>query len=158
MTYNKTYTYYIVVVLLLMLGVAGFSISVKAAEYYHTPKLYSCMVYGQPSAFGLAKRMAKGQITNHDYDIILESNSFDYKRLETIHLAYALYVISERIGDSRAKENMEWLERYLDEESIDRITSVIYRKYSKSYLETCFSVDGWVPPLSVNDIYPLYMD
>ncbi len=135
-----------------------FAAHAKASEYYHTPQRYSCMLYGQPSAYGLAKRIAKGDVMTHDYDVILESNSFDFRSLESIHLAYALYIISERIGDRRAKSSMVWLERYLDEDMVDKITSVIYRKYSRSYLETCFSVDGFVPPLSVNDIYPLYMD
>lgn len=149
------YKYCIVMIMMTLLLIAP---NVQGAEYYHTPKRYGCIVYGQPSAYGLAKRIAREGVVSHDYDIILESNSFDYRELEPTHLAYALYLISERIGDRRARQKMEWLERYLDEVMIDRITSVIYRKYSRSYLETCFSVDGYIPPLSVNDIYPLYMD
>ncbi len=127
-------------------------------EYYHTSTFYSCLVPGQPSAFELASRIARNGLTAHDYDVVLESYGFDMRELTPLYLAYALYLISERVGDERAKEKLEWLERYMDEEMIDRITSVVYQKYSKSYLKACFSVDGYVPPLSVNDIYPLYFD
>ena len=127
-------------------------------EYYHTLRHYSCLVDGQPSAFGLAQRIARGGMMTHAYDVILESHGFEERNIDPATLAYALYVISERIGDRRAKDRKAWLERYLDEGVIDRVTSVVYRKYSKAYLKSCFSVDGMIPPVSVNDIYPLYMD
>ncbi len=127
-------------------------------EYYHTKERYACMIEGRPSAFGLAQNIARGTNDAYaKYNVILESYSFDEK-IEAPDLAYALYLISERIGDRRAVEKKEWLERYIDHETVDKIASTVYLKYSKEYLENCFSIDGRVPVLSVNEIYPIYMD
>jgi hypothetical protein len=161
MAYSKYLIYIVIILLTEFMGVNS-AYAQRAyrevPEYYHTTASYSCIVPGQPSAFELARRIAKNGLTTHNYDIILESYGFDMRELTPLYLAYALYLISERVGDDRAKDKMEWLERYMDEEMIDRITAVVYQKYSKSYLKACFSVDGYVPPLSVNDIYPLYFD
>lgn len=160
MTYQIYYYWTICILCILLYGQAdayGYG-RYQDREYYHTVRNYGCLVEGRPSAFKLAERIATGNVKNHAYDIILESNGFRTQDIDATILAYALYTISERIGDRRAKDQKAWLERYMDEDTIDRVMSVIYRKYARSYLESCFSINGALPLLSVNDIYPLYMD
>tara|TARA_B100001564_G_C20639861_1_gene671555 strand:+ start:484 stop:972 length:489 start_codon:yes stop_codon:yes gene_type:complete len=119
---------------------------------------YSCLIKGRPSAFGVARRIAYGEAITHDFGVLLDSEQFGHYA-EPIHVAYALFLISERIGDDRALQQKLWLEQYMQQDMIDRVRSVIYRKFSKNYLTSCFSIEEKVGPQHVSkDFYPIYMD
>lgn len=127
-------------------------------EFYHTPESFACMVADRPSAYVMGEHMAQGNaVITHEFDAILESFAF-VSQPEPIHLAYAFFLIADRIGDTRAQEKLEWLEPSLRADEIDIIKTAIYGKYSQPYLSECFSEDGTIPPITISDVYPLYFD
>lgn len=135
---------------------------VVANEYYHTSDNYECILEGKPNPLSLGNKISQGKIRSNKYNKILESRAFgtDLRSLDSIYVAYGLYVIAERIGDRESKKRQYWLARYIPPVVRQKITDTIHAKYSTNYLRECFSKNKNTKAEKVNilDIYPLYMD
>lgn len=131
-------------------------------EHYHTPESYACIIEDKPSALGVGNRISDGDIRSREYNKILESYTFsrDVDIIDSIHVAYAFYVIAEIIGDREGKKRQFWLARHIRPVVRQRITEAIYAKYSPEYLQKCFSRHAEAKSQQINilDVYPLYMD
>lgn len=134
----------------------------RLQEYYHTPEQYACIIDGQPSALILGNKIANGEISSRQYNHILESYTFsrNVDAIDSIHVAYAFYVIAEIIGDREGKKRQFWLARYIPPVIRQKVTQAIYAKYSPEYLEKCFVLheDANSRHVNILDVYPLYMD
>ncbi|MDB2415279.1 hypothetical protein N9W34_05855 [Rickettsiales bacterium] len=114
----------------------------NVAEYYYTAERDKCLVNGMPSAFSLGDALSYGTAIAKNYSYILQSVQFSNEYYpEAAELAYAFYIIADRIGDPRAKAKIEWLYNYVTPEGKELVKTIIYRKFSKPYLQKCFSVN-----------------
>lgn len=116
--------------------------SVAQASYYTGRE--KCIIENRPSAFEIGDKIAYGEPIASKYEYILEGDDFNPNEdvLEPMQVAYAMYVISERIGDTRGAARQRWAEPYMDMAKKDKVISAIYRKYSASYLYRCFSISS----------------
>ena len=140
-------------------------IKVYAANSYYVSG-DKCIFSSTVPAFELAERIAYGEPVARQYEQLLYGEEFNYRDdvIEPLHLAYGLYLIAERIGDTRGKARMKWAEHYIHPQYKDRVMSAIYRKYSLAYLKGCFSINSKTvneikkaPSASKGRNYDLYM-
>jgi hypothetical protein len=121
----------------LLVSLHSKKIESDSRRYKHIDK---CLVKGRPGAFILAESIVNGQPIARDYQHILNPELHDRDPLPPHHLAYAFYLITERIGDTRAESRKEMLLPYFEKNEAKEIEEFIEYKYLKSYLTKCFSV------------------
>ena len=82
----------------------GFS---KSNHYYVSGK-DSCVFPNYPSAFDLGDGIANGEPISRQFESLLHGAEFDPKKdvIEPLHLAYAFYVVAERVGDKPSKTKL----------------------------------------------------
>ncbi len=134
----------------------------EAGDYYKDDD--KCVIEGMPGAFEIGDKIAYGEPIANKYEHILIGDEFNKNDdiIEPLHVAYAFYIIAERIGDPRGVVRQRWAEPYMDVETKDKIISAVYRKYSATYLQKCLSVNNNVVEKNKKDIdkdtnYYLYM-
>lgn len=102
-----------------------------------------CFVRGKPEAFFLAQSVYYGSPIVVNPEIMLNPEGLIKEPIESYNVAYAYYVIAERIGDGRAKIGQDNIRQYIGDEEAGKIEAYIDKKYLKSYLNKCF----YVPPM-----------
>jgi len=111
-------------------------------ELFYTAVRDKCIVSGKPIAIDIGDALANGTAINRDFSHVLASQQFGEEYFPTpVELAYAFYLIAERIGNPGAKQKMDWLYPYMDPGSVEIIKTIIYRKYSNRYLRKCFAIE-----------------
>jgi hypothetical protein len=99
-----------------------------------------CFVEGRPEAFALAESIVYGAPITHNYEIVLNPEMHDIDPIPPHHLAYAFYIIADRIADSRAVGRKKWIESSFEPGEAKEIEEFVDRKYLESYLTKCFYV------------------
>ncbi len=101
-----------------------------------------CIVHEGLSPFDLGEAIIYGEPITDQYHIILSltGDINDVDPVEPHQLAFAFYLIADKIHDIRAPQRIEWLKSKMQPNDIETITNIIETKYLSSYLEKCFSV------------------
>lgn len=140
--------------LIMILFVSGCSTAVSAAAVYAVGKyseqveiktrqykgIDKCFMEDVESPFYIGDALVFGDQVAKKYQILLNPEGRDIDPVLPHHLAYAYYIIAEKMGDSRAVGRKKWLQPYLDEDAPDKLEDFIERKYLMSYLTKCFFV------------------
>lgn len=103
-----------------------------------------CLFTEKPDPFSIANAIAYGDPVTASYQKILNpgtpGEAYDPDPPLPHYVAYAFYVVAERLGDSRAKAKEDWLSIYFRGGETDHVREYMERKYTTSYLEKCFIV------------------
>ena len=100
-----------------------------------------CFTEDTPDPFALANNIFYEQILSSKYEYILNPELKKIKPLANYELAYAFFLIADRLGDIRAAEKMHALQVYFEDNSHQKIEKFINFKYLNSHLKKCYAVD-----------------
>jgi hypothetical protein len=121
-------------------------------ERFYTAARDECIVTGKPSAVEIGNALAHGTAVGKNFAHVLSSQQFDDIYYPSpVDLAYGFYLIAQRIGTPNTKRQIDWLHPYVNPQSLEIVQTIIFRKYSNSYLRKCFSVN--TPPRQVQQPY-----
>jgi hypothetical protein len=146
---NKLY------VLILILIVAGCTsiatsgtaliVSLHSNKVERDTRRYSgidrCFMEEAPDSFVLANHIFYGQVEFSKYVYILNPELKKNKVFERYELAYAFFLIADKLGDVRAPEKIKALQVYFEKNRYEKIEKFINFKYLNSHLTKCYSVD-----------------
>ncbi len=99
-----------------------------------------CFVKGKPEAFFLADSVLYGSPLVQNPEVMLNPEHLRKDSISSHDVAYAYYVIAERIGDKRAAGGKARMMKYLKEQDAANVEAYIDKKYLQSYLRKCFAV------------------
>jgi hypothetical protein len=123
---------------------AAFVVAEYSKEIEKNSRVYKgidkCFVEGRPEAFLLAESIVYGNPITHNYQAVLNPEMRNINPIPPHHLAYAFYIIADRLADSRAFARKKWIEGNFEPGEAERIEQFIDRKYLESYLQKCFYV------------------
>jgi hypothetical protein len=97
-----------------------------------------CPVRGRPDALALGNDIAYGEPVTAIYSSLIQGQSA--QPVAPVEMAYALYLVADRLGDPRAKDRQTWLSHYLAPSVRQRINTNIYQEHSIGFLHECFSI------------------
>lgn len=138
---NKQNLGFIKIIALLFLQMLfAFDAAAIAPEHYYTQR-DNCIISGNPNPFALGERIAYGENISRKFENLLYGKNFNPNEdvIEPLQVAYAFYLIAERIGDARARARQDWVIPYMPPSFRDRVASAIYQKYSAGFLAKCFA-------------------
>ncbi len=123
---------------------AAYVVAEYSKEIEKNSRIYKgidkCFVQGRPEAFALAESIVYGAPIARNYAAVLNPEMRNIDPIPPHHLAYAFYIIADRIADSRAYGRKQWIEANFERGEAKKIEKFIDKKYLESYITKCFYV------------------